>query len=610
MARKIHITDVALRDGHQSLLATRLRTEDMLPACEALNKAGYWSLEVWGGATFDACVRFLKEDPWERLIALRKALPDTRLQMLLRGQNLLGYRHYADDVVRAFVEKSAELGIDVFRIFDALNDERNLRTAIEATKAAGKHAQGTICYTVSPVHTMERFEDLARSLVDMGSDSVAIKDMAGLLTPSATAELVERLKKIIEVPLFLHTHATSGMAPMCLMKAVEAGIDHIDTALSPLAGGTSHTPTETMVVTLEAAGYDTGINLDVLKPAAKHLRNVRKKYAQFESDYSGVDTEVLTSQVPGGMMSNLSNQLKEQGALDKIDDVFTEIPAVRKDLGYPPLVTPTSQIVGSQAAVNVMSGKRYASVTNEVKRYLQGGYGRTPAPVDQDLLKAAIGNEEVITHRPADDLQDEMATLKSKVQSLLSADGGKAEVTDTDVLIYAMFPDLGGEYLKQRAAGTLQPEVLLDPAVASASQVGAAVSSEFKIALHGEQYDVAITGLGPKGKAQRRIYLTVDGVPEEVIIETFDTAETGQTGQQRPQAGKPGHIATSMPGNVVDVLVKKGDKVDAGQALLIIEAMKMETEIRADVSGTVSEVYAKKGDRVAPAETLVAIQQD
>lgn len=612
MARKIHITDVALRDGHQSLLATRLRTSDMLPACEALDSAGFWSLEVWGGATFDACVRFLKEDPWERLVTLRKALPNTRLQMLLRGQNLLGYRHYADDVVRAFVNKSAELGIDVFRIFDALNDERNLRTAIEATKAAGKHAQGTICYTVSPVHTMERFEALAKDLVSMGSDSVAIKDMAGLLTPAACAELVGRLRDIIDVPLFLHTHATSGMAPMCLLKAVEAGIDHIDTALSPLAGGTSHSPTETMVVALEDAGYDTGIDLEKLKPAARHLREVRRHYAQFESEYSGVDTEVLSSQVPGGMMSNLANQLREQGALDRIDDVFKEIPLVRKDLGYPPLVTPTSQIVGSQAAVNVISGQRYATVTNEVKRYLQGGYGRTPAPVDENLLKSAIGNEEVISHRPADDIPDEMETLRKKLTAQMEAGEGFTSDApkETDVLIYAMFPDLGGEFLAQKAAGTLQPETLNPPGSASdASAVGAAVSSEFKIALHGESYDVEITGLGPKGGAQRRIYLSVDGIPEEVVVESFGGTQQAAAGdKQRPQAGKPGMVTTSMPGNVVDVLVKTGDSVEAGQALLVIEAMKMETEIRADISGTIKEVFIAKGDRVAPAETLIAIE--
>jgi pyruvate carboxylase subunit B len=599
MSRKIHITDVVLRDGNQSLIATRLRMEDMLPVCEALDKAGYWSLEVWGGATFDACVRFLKEDPWERLRSFRKALPNTRLQMLLRGQNLLGYRHYPDDVVEAFVAKSAENGIDVFRIFDALNDVRNLKTAIAATIAAGKHAQGTICYTASPVHTVKGFVKQARQMAKMGCHSIAIKDMAGLLTPQITFELVSSLKKEIDLPLFLHSHYTSGMASMCQLKAVEAGIDHLDTAVSAFAGGTSHPPTETMKAVLEAAGYDTGLDSVLLEKVATHLREVRRKYHQFESEYNGVDTQVLLSQVPGGMMSNLANQLKEQGALDRIQEVFAEIPRVRQDLGYPPLVTPSSQIVGTQAVLNVLSGKRYEAITNEVKRYLQGLYGAAPAPVDEALRKRAIGNEEVVDCRPADLLSPELDALRQKI-------GAEAK-SEEDVLTYAMFPDVGMSYLQQRNKGTLKPEALIPAATGS---VVGSIAHEFKITVHGETYDIHVTGVSPSSDSERRFYMTVDGEPEEITLETEATAAPveGRAGR-RTRATAPGHVTSTMPGNVVEVLVKDGQVVAAGDAVLVIEAMKMETEIKSPVDGTVVGIFVKKGDRITPAETLVDIQQ-
>ncbi|MDP1931325.1 MAG: sodium-extruding oxaloacetate decarboxylase subunit alpha [Gammaproteobacteria bacterium] len=597
MSRKIHITDVVLRDGNQSLIATRLRMEDMLPVCDALDKAGYWSLEVWGGATFDACVRFLKEDPWERLRTFRKALPNTRLQMLLRGQNLLGYRHYPDDVVEAFVAKSSENGIDVFRIFDALNDVRNLKTAIAATIAAGKHAQGTLCYTASPVHTVKGFVKQAKQMAKMGCHSIAIKDMAGLLTPEITFQLVSSLKKEIDLPLFLHSHYTSGMASMCQLKAVEAGIDHLDTAISAFAGGTSHPPTETMKAVLEAAGYDTGLDSVLLEQVASHLREVRRKYHQFESEYNGVDTQVLLSQVPGGMMSNLANQLKEQGALDRIQEVFAEIPRVRQDLGYPPLVTPSSQIVGTQAVLNVLSGKRYDTITNEVKRYLQGLYGAAPAPVDEQLRKRAIGNEEVVECRPADLLAPELNALREKI--------GADAKCEEDVLTYAMFPDVGMSYLQQRNKGTLKPEALL-PAVSGA--VAGGVAHEFKITVHGETYDIHVTGVSPSSDSERRFYMTVDGEPEEITLETAGSAAPteGRAGR-RTRATAPGHVTSTMPGNVVEVLVKEGQSVNAGDAVLVIEAMKMETEIKAPVSGTVAGVFVKKGDRVTPSETLVDI---
>ncbi len=408
---KINITDVVLRDAHQSLFATRMRTEDMLPICPKLDAIGYWSLECWGGATFDACVRFLKEDPWVRLRKLREALPKTRLQMLLRGQNLLGYRHYSDDVVRAFVARAAANGMDVFRIFDALNDLRNLKTAVEATKTAGKHAQGTICYTQSPVHTIAGFVQMGKELEQMGCDSIALKDMAGLLTPFVTADLVKALKDTVSLPLHLHSHATSGLADMCHLKAIENGCDTIDTAISSMAGGTSHPPTESLVAALRGTQYDTGLDLEAIQEIGVYFYQVRKRYHQFESEFTGVDTRVQVNQVPGGMISNLANQLKEQNALDRMGAVLEEIPRVRKDLGYPPLVTPTSQIVGTQAVINVLTDKRYQTITNEVKLYLQGRYGRAPGAVNPTLQEQAIGSEDVVECRPADLLKPEMERL-------------------------------------------------------------------------------------------------------------------------------------------------------------------------------------------------------
>jgi pyruvate carboxylase subunit B len=596
MSRLIHITDVVLRDGHQSLIATRLRTEDMLPVASLLDAAGYWSLEAWGGATFDACVRFLKEDPWERLRQLKAAMPNTRLQMLLRGQNLLGYRHYSDDVVEAFVAKAAENGIDVFRVFDALNDIRNLETAIKAVKKTGKHAQGTICYTTSPVHTVDAFVEQAKQMQAMGADSIAIKDMAGLLTPQITFDLVKALKKVLQVPVFLHSHYTSGLASMCQLKAVEAGVDHLDTCVSAFAGGTSHPPTETMVAALQAAGYQTSIDLEAVAKISAHFREVRKKYHQFESEYSGVDTHVLVSQVPGGMMSNLANQLKDQGALDRIQQVFEEIPRVRKDLGYPPLVTPTSQIVGTQAVINVVTGKRYETITNEVKRYLQGWYGKAPAEVDESLQKRAIGSESVIDVRPADLLKPELDELRKEVGSLAES--------EEDVLTYAMFPEVAKPYLEGRKAGTLKPESLQPKAQAAAA---ANIATEFKITVHGETYDINVTGVSPSGTDDRRFYLTVDGEPEEITIESTGEYTRSTGSGKRPRASKPGDVVTAMPGNIVDVIVAVGQKVKAGDPLLIIEAMKMETEIKAPIAGEVKVVHVVKGDRVTPAEALIEI---
>ncbi len=603
---QVKITDVILRDAHQSLIATRLRTEDMLPACAMLDGIGYWSLECWGGATFDACLRFLKEDPWERLSKLKAALPKTRLQMLVRGQNLLGYRHYSDDVVRAFIHKAAQNGMDVFRIFDALNDIRNLRTAIEAAKESGKHAQGTICYTTSPVHDVLSFVTLGKDLANLGCDSIAIKDMAGLLTPYVTSELVKALKDTVDLPLHLHSHATSGLAEMCQLKAIEAGCRHIDTALSSWSGGTSHPPTEAQVITLRGTEYDTGLDLDKLQAVNKYFAEIRKKYRRFESEFTGIDTQVHIFQVPGGMISNLANQLKERNALDRIGDVYKEIPEVRKDLGYPPLVTPTSQIVGTQAVLNVLTGKRYETITNEVKRYLQGGYGKAPAAVNYELQKKAIGKEDVMDCRPADLIPPELDKLRQEI--------GELALNDEDVLSYAMFPEVGKLFLEQRSNGALVSEPLelesrSDDSIKKAP-------TEFNVALHGESYHIKVTGAGPKNQMLRHFYFMVDGVPEEIVVETLDEivleggtqgAVKGTIASKRRKPSEPGDVFVSMPCNVLEVLVKVGQQVSAGQGVMVTEAMKMETEITAPVSGTVKAVHIVKGEPANPDEVLIEI---
>lgn len=608
---KVHVTDTVLRDGHQSLIATRMRTEDMLPICSKLDQVGFWSLEVWGGATFDACIRFLAEDPWERLRALRKALPNTRLQMLLRGQNLLGYRHYSDDVVRAFVQKSADNGIDVFRIFDALNDLRNLRVSIETVKAAGKHAQGAISYTTSPVHTIDGYVELAVQMQEMGCDSIAIKDMAGLLTPFDSARLFAALRARVSVPLHLHSHETAGLSTMCHLKAIENGATHIDTAISAFAGGTSHAPTESMVAALRGTEFDTGLDLEALQAIGFYFQEARKRYHQFESSYTGVDTRVQVNQVPGGMISNLSNQLREQGALMRMNEVLAEIPRVREDLGYPPLVTPTSQIVGTQAVLNVLTGARYKNITNEVKFYLQGRYGKAPGPVNSLVRQQAIGNEEVIECRPADLLKPEMEKLREQVGALAH--------TEEDVLTFAMFSDVGRTFFQHRADGTLKPEPLEPPVPGNGGAKANTAPTEFNVNLHGDTYHIKITGTGHKNQDKRPFYVTVDGVPEEITVEVLEEVLTdgprdnggsrgGASTSRRPRATRPGHVTTSMPGTIVDVLVTEGARVNAGDPVVVTEAMKMESEIQAPVAGTVKAVHVRKGDRVNPDEALVEIE--
>ncbi|MGD9000789.1 MAG: sodium-extruding oxaloacetate decarboxylase subunit alpha, partial [Granulosicoccaceae bacterium] len=507
MTDKVYITDTILRDAHQSLIATRMRLDDMLPVCKRLDQVGFWSLEMWGGATYDSCLRFLKEDPWERLRKLREALPNTRMQMLLRGQNLLGYRHYSDDVVQAFVKKAADNGIDVFRIFDAMNDLRNLRVSIDEVKKQGKHAQGAICFTTSPVHGIEQFVAMAKELEEMGCDSIAVKDMAGLLTPLVAGALTKAINKAVTIPVQQHSHDTAGMSSMNHIASILNGCRHIDTAISAFSGGASHAPTESMVAALRGTKHDTGLDLELLQEIGFYFKEIRKKYHQFESEMTGLDTRVQVNQVPGGMISNLYSQLREQGALDRINDVLQEIPRVREDLGYPPLVTPTSQIVGTQAVLNVLTGARYKTITNEVKLYLQGKYGKAPGEVNSMVQRQAIGNEDVIDVRPADLLRPEMDNLRNDI--------GELAHSEEDVLTYAMFPEIGRDFLQARADGKLEPEPL-EPIPVETQAHGAPV--EFNVTMHGETYHIKVTGSGHKGKEVRPFYLSIDGVPEEILV--------------------------------------------------------------------------------------------
>ena len=608
---KVLITDVALRDGHQSLLATRMRTEDMLPIAQKLDAVGYWSLEVWGGATFDTCLRFLKEDPWERLRALRAAMPNTRLQMLLRGQNLVGYRHYADDVLERFIERSATNGIDVFRIFDALNDVRNMDRAIREVKACGKHVEAAISYTVSPVHTVDRFVSMAKQLEDLGTDTLCVKDMAGLLEPMEAYHLIKRLKNAVKVPIHLHSHYTSGMSSMSALMAILGGLDMLDTAMSPLAGGTSHPATETLVASLKNTPYDTGLDLATFLPITEHFRTVRRKYRQFESDFTGVDAEILTSQIPGGMLSNLAAQLTEQDALDRMKEVLDEVPRVRKDMGYPPLVTPTSQIVGTQATLNVLTGERYKVITTETKNYFLGLYGRAPGQVDHDILARAIGDEEPIKTRPADRLEPELEASKKELPA--------SAKTLEDQLSFVLFPAIARDFFEAREKGDLTPAPLeasmaKGPAVAGELHLAPA---EFNVTVHGETYHVKLSGSGRKVDGRKPYYIRVNDKLEEVSLEPIQEVLAGvpeapdsATGSKpkRPRPSKPGDVAPPMPGRVVKILVATGARVKTGEPLLIIEAMKMESQVPAPIDGVVTAILAAEGDNVKTDETVIQLE--
>ncbi|MGX2040513.1 sodium-extruding oxaloacetate decarboxylase subunit alpha [Methylocaldum sp. MU1018] len=593
MANPLGITDVVLRDAHQSLLATRLRLEDMLPICDKLDRVGFWSLESWGGATFDACIRYLGEDPWERLRALKKALPRTRLQMLLRGQNLLGYRHYADDVVDKFVERAAENGVDVFRIFDALNDLRNFERAIKATIAAGKHAQGTISYTVSPVHTISMWVDLAKRLEDMGAHSICIKDMAGLLKPYVAEQLIKRLKKAVAVPIHMQCHATTGLSTATIVKAVEAGIDNVDTAISSMSMTYGHSPTEAIVSTYQGHKRDTGLDLHLLEEIAAYFREVRKKYAKFEGSLKGVDSRILVAQVPGGMLTNMESQLKEQGALDRFDEVLEEIPRVREDLGFIPLVTPTSQIVGTQAVINVLAGERYKTIAKETAGVLRGEYGAPPAPVNQELQRRVLEDSEPITCRPADLLEPEVAKLTAELKKMAAENKVKlAENEADDVLTYALFPQIGWRFLQNRGnPSAFEPAPGTEEAPAAKAEVTQAAAS----ADGGKAYTVTVNG---------RVY-HVEVAPGGAIASIQPSASPAPQPAVRTGAGEA--VKAPMAGHILRINVKEGQFVAESEVVVVMEAMKMETEVRTRTGGTVAHIAVKVGDTVAANDVLLTL---
>ncbi|OBT33031.1 sodium-extruding oxaloacetate decarboxylase subunit alpha [Vibrio splendidus] len=592
MSKPLAITDVVLRDAHQSLFATRMRIEDMLPIAAELDKVGYWSLETWGGATFDSCIRFLGEDPWERLRELKKAMPNTPMQMLLRGQNLLGYRHYADDVVEKFVERAHKNGMDVFRIFDAMNDVRNFETAVKATIDVGGHAQGTLSYTTSPVHNSDTWVDLAKRLEDLGCHSLCIKDMSGLLKPYEAEELITRIKASCDVPLALHSHATTGLSTATAVKAVEAGIDILDTAISSMSCTYGHTPTETVVAMLEGTERDTKLKLDQIEPIAAYFRDVRKKYAKWEGQLKGVDSRILIAQVPGGMLTNMEGQLKEQGAADRMDEVLEEIPRVRKELGYIPLVTPTSQIVGTQAVINVLTGERYKSITKETAGLLKGEYGQAPAEVDAELQAKVLDGAEPITCRPADLLKSEMDTLTTDLLEKAKSDGiSLAEDTVDDVLTYALFPQVGLKFLKNRRnPEAFEPAPTAETAapVAAPQPVAGSIES-YSVKVDGQVYDVEV---GPQGE----------------LTSVCPSAKPAQGAQAAPAAASDAEaVPAPLAGNIFKVIVQPGVEVAEGDVLLILEAMKMETEVRAARGGIVQELNVKEGDAVTVGAPLLSL---
>ncbi len=589
--KPLGITELVLRDGHQSLLATRMRLEDMLPIAAELDDIGFWSLETWGGATFDSCIRYLGEDPWDRIRQLKAAMPNTPQQMLFRGQNILGYRHYADDVVTAFVERAAANGVDVFRIFDAMNDIRNLETAVKATLAVDKHAQGTMSYTVSPVHNLDYWLDMAKQLEDMGCHSICIKDMAGLLKPYVAYELVTRLKENITIPIALQSHATTGMSTATNIKAAEAGIDMVDTSISSMSMTYGHSATESVVAILDETERDTGLNLHLLEEIAAYFREVRKKYAKFEGSLKGVDSRILVAQVPGGMLTNMENQLREQGASDKLDAVLEEIPRVREDLGYIPLVTPTSQIVGTQAVLNVLTGERYKSITKETQGVLKGEYGATPAPMNMELQQKVLEDgEEPITCRPADLLLPEVEKLTEELEALAKEKGIElSENVIDDVLIYALFPQIGLKFLENRnnpdafePTPGAEPEAAAAPAAAASGSGGA---ESYHIVVNGTGYDVTVSAGGAITSAT-----PVAAAPAAA-----------------PAAAGGAKVAAPLAGNIFKINVKEGQSVASGDVVMIMEAMKMETEVRSTSAGTVASIAVKEGDAVQTGDTLLTL---
>lgn len=582
--RKIGITEVVLRDGHQSLLATRFRFEDMESILKQMDNIGYWSVESWGGAVFDSCIRYLGEDPWERIQKIKKLMPRTPQQMLLRGQNLLGYKHYGDDVVDRFVEKAKVNGVDVFRIFDAMNDVRNLEQAIKSTLKHNGHAQGTISYTTSPVHNIERWIELSNKIQDMGADSLAIKDMAGLLTPYVAFELISKLKETIDIPIHLHCHATTGMSTPTIIKAIEAGVDNIDSSISTMSMTYGHTATETVVGMLENTNFDTGLDLDKFVPVANHFKKIREKYSSFEGSLKGVDARIISSQVPGGMLTNLENQLKDQNAIERFDEVIEEIPLVRKDLGYIPLVTPTSQIVGTQAVINVLSNSRYSTITNETESVLRGEYGATPAEVSSELQIKAIGNDEPISCRPADLISNnEFGSIKEQFNEILKSESLQVSNSDENVLTYALFPEVGTTFFKNKGnADFFEKEPL---------EFFQTESEIYKVSIDGKNYNVEYAkNMDP------------------IIHNSSDSLASINKNVKKEMLGQNGlSINAPLGGNIFKVEFEVGDEVAEDDAVIILEAMKMETAIKPPKSGTICAINVSQGDKVNPGDSLFEI---
>lgn len=582
MSQKIiGITEVVLRDGHQSLLATRFRYKDMVDILSAMDQVGYWSVESWGGAIFDSCIRYLGEDPWERIRNIKSMMPNTPQQMLLRGQNLLGYKHYADDVVDLFVERSVANGVDVFRVFDALNDVRNMDRALKSVKKMGGHAQGTISYTTSPVHTIDTWVELSLQLQDLGADSLAIKDMAGLLKPYVAFELVSKLKEALEIPVHMQCHATTGMSTATGIKAIEAGLDNIDTSISSMSMTYGHSPTEAMVAILDGTNRSTNLDLDKLEPIAEHFKVIRKKYKKFEGSLRGIDSRILVSQVPGGMLTNLENQLRDQNASDKFDEVLMEIPKVREDLGFIPLVTPTSQIVGTQSVINVLSGERYKNITKETRSLLLGEYGRTPIPVNEELQKRVSSDAKVIDCRPADLIDNELETIKNKLADAIDEHSLDIELNEDNILIFAMFPEIGLQFLKN----INNPEFFEEEPLSFKSRG----SEGYSVNVNGEEYVISINPLGEIEFA--------DGV----------AANTSATNAQPTSTSNAQPINAQLGGNIFKVLCKVGDVIALDQTVLILEAMKMETEVKSPIAGTITSIDIKEGDAVTPGQLLLTV---
>lgn len=589
MSKPLGITEVVLRDGHQSLLATRLRLEDMLPIASKLDEIGYWSIESWGGATFDSCIRYLGEDPWERIRALKKAMPKTKQQMLFRGQNILGYRHYADDVVEKFVERAHVNGVDVFRIFDAMNDVRNLETSIKAAVKVGAHAQGTLSYTESPVHTLEGWLTMAKQLEDMGAHSLCIKDMSGLLKPYFAAELIGKLKETVALPISLHCHATTGLSVATHMKAIDAGIDVIDTSISSMSQTYGHSPTETIASIVDGTPRDSGLDVVKMAEVAAYFRDVREKYAKFEGSLKGVDARILLAQVPGGMLTNMESQLKEQGASDKFDEVLKEIPRVRKDLGNIPLVTPTSQIVGTQSVLNVLTGERYKSVTKETAGILKGEYGATASSVDAELQARVLDGAEAITCRPADLIEPELDALSveltglAKEKSITLAD----DMID-DVLTYALFPQIGLKFLENRNnPSAFEPVPTKETAKSAPKSESNTATENYAVSVDGKVYDVVVA---PGGSLE-----SVSHTPGGEVLKQSTSVSAAET------------LNAPLAGNIFKVLVNEGETVEAGEVVIVMEAMKMETEIRAVSAGEIVAIHVKEGDSVTVGDTLLSL---